>query len=380
MSNNEDLELDEQLKILGVNLGEGISAAPSIEDDINEVVNVEPNSGEVIETPVVPAQPVQAKIPTEVSTVGTIPAPNVTPQPIVTAAKSELETVVKEDLKQAAEEMAKKSVATSTPAPTVKVAPAKPAPAADNDELVFVDLAKAVNTQKTPWLRLKDNERSRILVPDLSKTINIKVHYLKGLGFVKCLSKYTPEGWIDVPAQCCKKYNPVTGEFGPRFDEDGKEIKAKNRYLLPVIEYPVGKDNHNSLIPGQMPQLKMWNLNVMEWNNLISAIQGCAENPQDLSTADLNSIDFALYKDAKTQFKTITISVTPKSFRPQFEPQIKAEIAKLTKEFFVDALKEARKVVSEETIVNNYNNQESINNAVNNAIEAQTMGGQDLDI
>lgn len=342
-----DLDLEEQLAILGVDLGGVVNEAPA------------------------PAVQVQSA---PVQTKEEIPAPQ---EEIVTSVKQAVNTVVANEQVSAQVVQPTQTVLQQTVEVTHQNVP--PIPSNTSDEVVFIDLAKAVNTQKTPWLRLKDGERSRVLIPNLQKVIPIRVHYMKGLGFFKCLSSYTPEGWLDQPAECCCKRNEV-GTMMPRLDEEGKEIKAKKRFLVPVIEYPVNKDNHNQLVPGQLPQLKMWNMNFVEWGDLLSAVQGCADNPDDLSTADISNIDFALYKDASSQFKTIKVTVTPKSFRTQFEPQIQAEISKMTSEFFKDSLKEARKILPIETIVNSYNAQEAMNAAVNSAIENPTMGNQGLDI
>lgn len=342
-----DLDLEEQLAILGVDLGGVVNEAPA------------------------PAAQVQS---TPVSIKEEIPAPQ---EEIVTSVKQAVNTIVANE--QVSAQVVQPTQ--TTPQTTVGVTHQNIPPVQSNtsDEVVFIDLAKAVNTQKTPWLRLKDGERSRILIPDLKKVIPIRVHYMKGLGFFKCLSSYTPEGWLDQPAECCCKRNEA-GTMMPRLDEEGKEIKSKRRYLVPVIEYPVNKDNHNQLVPGQQPQLKMWNMNYVEWGDLLSAVQGCADNPDDLSTADISSIDFSLFKDASSQFKTIKVTVTPKTFRPQFEAQIQGELSKMTQDFFKDSLKEARKILPIETIVNSYNAQEAMNDAVNSAIENPTMGNQGLDI
>ena len=351
MSTPEDLELQEQLKLLGMDVGDIIEETPSVK---------------VEESP---------KVETTVSN----PAQQFAEAQVVQPTQTQVSQPVDTMTIRPAEKPAKSIAVNVAPQPVVTNKPV--APVADSDEIVFVDLARAVNTQKTPWLRLKDSERSRVLIPNLGKAISMKVHYMKGLGYFKCLSSYTPEGWLDQPALCCRKRDPLTGTLVPRLDEDGNEIKAKNRYLLPVIEYPVDKSNHNSLIPGQVPQLKMWNMNAVEWNDLISAVQGCADNPEDLSTADLSNIDFALYKDTSSKFKTISISVTPKTFRPQFEAQIQAELAKLNDtEMYTDALKEARKLVPIEVILNNYANQEAMNAAVEDAMNNSTMGNQDLGI
>ena len=343
MAQNEDLDLEEQLAILGVDLGVGATSNVSV-------------------PPVQTAQSVTSSPAQNVTTEASIPAPftpeNPTNTGVVTNSVVEQPKTVEQSVSapevvqqvQAAQTAVAQQTTVVRPT-TVKSAQqsvSRPvqqsAPVANNDELVFIDLAKAVNNQKTPWLKLKDGERSRIMILDLSKTIPMKVHYLKGLGYFKCLSGYTPEGWLDHPAGCCRKMNEL-GQLVPRMDDQGNEVKAKNRYLLPVIEYPVDKNNHNSIIPGQTPQLKMWNMNAVEWGDLITAIQGCADNPDDLSTADLSNIDFALFKDTNSRFKTISITTAPKCFRFQYETQIQAEMSKLTQEFFKDALKEARKVI-----------------------------------
>lgn len=342
-----DLDLEEQLAILGVDLGGVVNEAPA---------------------PVAPVQPTPVPIKEEVSH---------SQEEVVASVKQAVNTVIANEQVSAQVVQPTQTVPQTTVGVTHQNVP--PVQPNTSDEVVFIDLAKAVNTQKTPWLRLKDGERSRILIPDLKKVVPIRVHYMKGLGFFKCLSSYTPEGWLDQPAECCCKRNEA-GTMMPRLDENGKEIKSKRRYLVPIIEYPVNKENHNQLVPGQQPQLKMWNMNYVEWGDLLSAVQGCADNPDDLSTADISSIDFSLFKDASGQFSTIKVSVTPKTFRPQFEAQIQSELSKMTQDFFKDALKEARKILPIETIVNSYNAQEAINNAVDSAIENPMMGNQGLDI
>lgn len=361
MANNQDLDLEEQLAILGVDLGGGVSANP-VQTTIPQPQMAEnPTNAGVVTNSVVNNNSGLSVSNSQLASEADVVQTTVTravPQPQVTNT-----------VQQAVNTVAKTTVP-----------PAKPATApANNDEVVFIDLARAVNTQKTPWLKLKDNEWSRVLILDLKKAIPIKVHYIKGLGFVKCLSTYTPEGWLDQPALCCKKRGP-TGELIPRLDEDGNEIKAKSRFLVPVIEYPVDKSNANKLVPGQTPVLKMWNMNVVEWGDLLNAVKACADDPDDLSTADLTNVDFLLNKDTSSRFKTINISASPKCLRGNFEANIQAEIAKFTQEFYTTALKESRKIASEETIANSYAAQEAVNNAVNSVIENQSMGNQDLDI
>ena len=352
-----DLDLEQQLATLGVNLG-GITSAT------NE-----------IPLPKTPENPTNAGVVTN----------TVVPQPV--------HQVVQEQVNRQAQAQVVQQTTTNPQAgvsyTTVQQPASKPVAKAQpqqDEELVFIDLAHAVNTQKTPWLRLKDNEYSRVLFLGLDKILPQKMHYIKGLGWCKCLSTYNEDGWLETPAQCCKKLvnTPNGPTLFPRLDEDGNELKAKSRFLIPVIEYPVDKTNANKVIPGQLPKLKMWNMNAVEWGELREGVQAISENPDDLSTADLTNVDFILHKDTTGRFKTISVKVTPKCLRENYADAINAEIAKADKEFYVTAVKEARKVVSEETMAQTLDSleatAEAVNNAVNQAIENNTMGNQMLDI
>lgn len=354
MSNNDDLELEEQLAMLGVDLGNGVTAkAP---EPVQQVVqNTVP-------------QPFTPENPTNIGVVTNSVAPQQTVQQVAQEqANAQAQAQVVHTTTTAGNPIAQ---------PVMQSAPV----AKQNDEVVFLDLAKAVNSQRTPWLRLKDNEWSRVLFLGLNKVIPMKVHYIKGLGFIQCLSTVDDNGYSLLNGDCCSKLDPTTGQRTPRYDEYGNQVKPKNRYLVPVIEYPVDKSNANKLIPGQQPQIKMWNMNAVEWGDLVEGIQAIADDPQDLTTADLTNIDFLLHKDASGQFKTTSVKASPKCFRNDFAAVIQSEEAKFTKEFYMTALKEAKKTVSPETILSAYANQEAENRMVNAAIENNTMGNQDLDI
>lgn len=363
--NNEDLELEEQLAKLGVDLGNGakVEAPKQVQQVVQPVQNSIP-------------QPFTPENPTNVG--------------VVTNSVTPVQQTIQEQANQQAQ--AQVVATTTTVGNPVQVSnnavvpPVQPvqfkavsAPTKPTNEPIFIDLARAVNTQKTPWLRLKDNEYSRVLFLDLHKIIPLKLHYLKGLGWFQCLSSYTPEGWLEQPAICCKKFGP-NGEIIPRLDENGNELKAKNRYLIPVIEYPNDKSSANKLIPGQLPQLKMWNMNAVEWGDLRERVQVIAEDPDDLSTADMTGVDFILHKDTGGKYKTISVNMAPKCLRDSYADSINAEIAKATPEFYSTALKEARKIISEETINNAYATQEAVDAAVDQMMNNETYGNQQLNI
>jgi len=360
----KDIDLEEQLAILGVDLGSGVAAKPE--------ATVQTTGTATIPTPYTPENPTNVGVVTN----------NIVPEPIQQVVQKQVNEQAQAQVVQQTVTNPQVGISQSTTIPVAPKQVVSKQVAPQDDEVVFIDLAKAVYSQKTPWMRLKDNEWSRVLIVDLAKTQPMKLHYIKGLGWIKCLSKYTPEGWLDQPCHCCRKLvrTPNGLVWETRLDEDGNEIKAKNRYLVPVIEYPVDKNSGKKIVPGQLPQLKMWNMNAVEWGDLVKAVQAIADDPDDLYSADLTNVDFLLHKDPSSRFKTIDITAMPKSFRSDFEANIKDEIGKLNQEFFSVALKEARKVVSEETIINAYNNMEQTAQAVNTALDDMIQGSQDLSI
>lgn len=357
-NNNDDLELEEQLAMLGVDLGNGVNVkAP---EPVQQVVKPAQNT---IPQPFTPENPLNTGVVTN----------NIVQQ-------APIQQTMQEQVNQQAQAQVVHTTTTAGNPISQPVQTVAPAPQKENNEVVFLDLARAVNSQKTPWLRLKDNEWSRVLFLGLDKIIPIKCHYIKGLGYVKCLSRVDDNGYSLLDGDCCSKYDPSTGKRVQRIDDYGNSVKPKNRYLVPVIEYPVDKANANKLIPGQNPQIKMWNMNAVEWGDLVEGIQAIADDPDDLSTADLTNIDFLLHKDASGQFKTTSVKASPKCYRNDFAAVVQSEAAKFTKDFYMTALKESMKNVSPETIINAYDREEAENRMVNNMIQNNTMGNQDLDI
>lgn len=380
MSNQNEMSADlaEQIAMLGV--------------DVNDVI-ANTSKPEAVAAPYTPENP------TNVGIVTNTVAPQPAAKPIETVARPvetaetlrgevEFGTVTNQTVAKPTQQVVQQQVNQQASAQVVQPttttvsyqAVSKPAtavaPKDDDDELVFVNLAQAVHTTQTPFLKLKDDEWTRIALIRLDYLIPMRLHYLEGIGWVKCCSKYDANGFMVEPALCCKKV--VNGTFVDRLGEDGKPVKAKQRFLLPVIEYPVDRTNGNKVIPGDTPKLKVWNLNYVEMDNLRKAVQGCADDPNDLSSVDLSAIDFKLNKE-KSGFKVISVSVAPTSLRAQFAKEIDAEISKLDNDFLKTARDESRRIVTEETIANMMDSKEAINAQVNSVIENQDASNESID-
>ena len=371
MSNQNEMSADlaEQIAMLGVDVNEVVTNTSKSEAVFTPYTPENPTNVGIVTNTIVSTQPVAKPIETVVR-----------PAETAETLKGEVEfgTITNQTtqpIQQQVNQQASAQVVqpTTTTAPYQNQVTAQPvstvAPKDDDDELVFVNLAQAVHTTKTPFLKLKDDEWTRITLIGLNYLIPLKLHYLEGIGWVKCCSKYDADGFLIEPALCCKKV--VNGKYVDRLGEDGKPIKAKQRFLLPVIEYPVDKTNGNKVIPGAVPQLKVWNLNYVEMDNLRKAVQGCADDPNDLDSVDLTAVDFKLNKE-KSGFKVISVSVAPTSLRAQFAAQIAEETSKLNNDFLKTARDESRKIVSEETIANMMDAKEELNAQVNAEIDNQS--------
>lgn len=237
------------------------------------------------------------------------------------------------------------------PVQTVAPAPATAAPAAPamdlNQAPVFVDLAANAYQTKTDFFSLKDGEKSRVTLANLN-FIRTHTHYVDGLGRFKCMSTYDENNrWPVNRAVCC--------QF-PNSKDPSKFENAKNRMLVPVIEYPVSKTDGKTIIQGAKPKLKMWDMNYVEEKQLIDILENY-KTGDNWSSIDLNSLDLSLTKSKAGDYATITIVAMP-SWRNNFAADINAEIAKINQEFYNDAYKECARVVSEDTVRNALNSKQ----------------------
>lgn len=378
MSNQNEMSADlaEQIAMLGVDVNEVVTNTSKSEAVFTPYTPENLTNDGIVTNTIVSTQPVSKPIETVVQ-----PATKPTETAETLRGEVESETVTNQVVRQAVQQFVQQQVnqqaaaqvvqptTTTVSYQTVSKPVSTVAPKDDDDELVFVNLAQAVHTTKTPFLKLKDDEWTRITLLGLNYLIPLRLHYLEGIGWVKCCSKYDDNGFLIEPALCCKKV--VNGKYVDRLGEDGKPIKAKQRFLLPVIEYPVDKTNGNKVIPGAVPQLKVWNLNYVEMDNLRKAVQGCADDPNDLDSVDLTAVDFKLNKE-KSGFKVISVSVAPTSLRAQFAAQINEETSKLNNDFLKTARDESRKIVTEETIANMMDAKEELNAQVTATIDNQS--------
>lgn len=202
----------------------------------------------------------------------------------------------------------------------------------DNEEApVFVNISEAVDENKMPFVELKPGEATRIML-FTQRTIQVYTHYIEGLGYIRCLSKRDATGRVNMKAPCC--------EFK---DEEGKDKYATCREILPVIEYPVGKDG-KSLLANKNPELKFMLITKADRKSL-NAIMGDEER-----TAQAMSMDFSVTIDASDRFKTKVFSSTFNTIRNQYADAINAEIAKFNDDMLLKARDERYRKVPVQAI------------------------------
>ena len=255
------------------------------------------------------------------------------------------------------------------PVQTVPSQPARPAPDMMNQEPVFVNLASSTYQTKTDFFKLKENEKSRVTLINMNFMRN-HIHFIDGIGTFRCMSEYDENNqWPIRRAACCKF---------PKKDDPTKFENAKNRLLVPVIEYPVMRTDGKTLIQGAKPKLKMWNMNILEEQALIEILNNYSSVSNDYTKADLNTFDIAVTKSAgKGQYAVHSLVAVP-SWKQQFIQDIQSEASKLNKDFYITAFKESAKTIKEE-VVQNYLLQTQQEQAMaQNMAQAPVPGPQDL--
>jgi len=229
---------------------------------------------------------------------------------------------------------------------------AQPQPNVMDSAPVFVDLNAATYQTKTNFLTVKDGEKTRVTLANLN-FVRSHIHWIDGLGRIRCLSTYDDQNrWPTFRAACCQKIN----------DKTGKPENAKNRLLVPVIEYPVSKQDGKTIIQGAEPTLKMWDMNYVEEKSLLEILDNYKSG--DNWNIDLGSFDLALSKSKQGDYSTIVLVPMAPSWRPQFNGKIEQIINSITPEFYNDAYKESAKVVSEEAILKTLNQSKIVDNGV----------------
>ncbi len=226
--------------------------------------------------------------------------------------------------------------------------PSQAAPEQDmmNQAPVFVNIASSTYQTKTDFLTLKENEKTRVTLINMNFMRN-HIHYIDGIGTFRCMSDYDERNqWPTRRAICCKF---------PKKTDPTKFENAKNRLLVPVIEYPVMRTDGKTPIQGAKPKLKMWNMNYVEEQALYAILKDYSPVGDDYTKADLNTFDLALTKVPKGGFTTISLVAVP-SWKQSYMQDIQEELKKVNNEFYLTAFKESAKTIKEE-VVQNYLNQ-----------------------
>lgn len=316
-----DQELEEQMKMLeglGVEDTQSISATPVFGSTVE---TAETLRGEV---PFIPENPTNKGVVTN------------SIQPVVNTIQNQV------NAQAAAQVVQPTGIATPVNNYTVQqpVVNTNPAPAVDLDAApVFVNLAATTYQTKTDFLTLKDGEKSRVTLANLN-FIRTHIHFIEGLGKIKCLSTFDEnDKWPAFRAACCKFID----------DKTGKEVNPKNRLLVPVIEYPVSKADGKTVVQGAQPKLKMWDMNYVEEKALMGILENY-KTGEDWSSIDINSFDIAISKSKTGEYSTIGLTPMP-SWRANFAVGINAELAKINQEFYNDAYKECARVVTEDKVI-----------------------------
>lgn len=190
-----------------------------------------------------------------------------------------------------------------------------------DDEPVFATLGQDTVDDRLPFINLKAGEATRIMIFTLDM-ITVFTHFVDGLGYFRCKSK-RDNGFITLKCPCC--------EFTT---DDGKPIYAKERKILPVIEYPVAKDG-KSLLAGKQPQLKFIVLSKRDMQSL-NAILSPDVIQDKVKLQQVLGMDFSVKIDDGDTFKTKVIASTFDTIRGQFT-NIQEEIAKYSRELLVQA-------------------------------------------
>lgn len=209
-----------------------------------------------------------------------------------------------------------------------------------NQAPVFVNLATSAYQTKTDFLSLKEGEKTKVTLANLNFIRN-HIHYIDGLGKIRCLSSYDENNrWPVNRAVCCQFIDEKTG----------KQVNAKNRLLVPVIEYPVSRTDGKTIIQGAKPKLKMWDMNYVEEKQLMDILENY-KTSDDWSSIDITSFDLNLIKGKSGEYSTITLTPMP-SWRTNFMADIHDAVTSITQEFYTDAYKESARTVTEESIKN----------------------------
>ena len=316
-------DLEEQMKMLEglgeVSVGVDLGAAPSQQVETNQTVPPV--------TPYTPENPTNLGVVTNAVTpnaINQVPTQPI-PETAVTTTTAPAQSVQQAMQEQAnANVMAQTVVQSTTAIPQVNstVKSAQDFSIFDkDDEPVFATLGQDTTDERLPFINLKAGEATRIMIFTLDM-ITVFTHFVDGLGYFRCKSK-RDNGFITLKCPCC--------EFTT---DDGKPIYAKERKILPVIEYPVSKDG-KSLLAGKQPQLKFIVLSKRDMQSLNTILS--PEVIQDQAKLQqILGMDFSVKIEEGDTYKTKLIASTFDTIRGQFT-NIQEEVSKYNRELLVQA-------------------------------------------
>ena len=338
---NDDIdsnELERQLGMLeGLNLDVSVPNIPNATTEpIPNNVMPTPQAQQIPVNNVPTAQPVE----TADTLLGNVPFGNVTAP--YTPENPTNAGIVTNSVLQNANNFAAAQVVqpTTTVNPTQVVQQTAPVVADMNAAPVFVNLGESTYETKTDFLKLKEGESTRVTLINYN-AVAVHEHFKEGLGFFKCKSVYEPgQRWPAVRAICCQQ---------PNKNDPSKLENAGYKILLPVIEYPVNRNDGKTLIPDGTPKLKVIKLSQQEYNQLEAIRNGYGE---DTSIFD---ISISRKKDTNGYLKYFLTPIP--SWRAQFGKAIQEESLKLNNETYTTAMSESAKDISVEKLQQFFNEQ-----------------------
>lgn len=316
-------DLEEQMKMLEglgeVSIGVDLGVAPSQQVSTSQAVPPV--------TPFTPENPTNLGIVTNAVTPNAI---NQVPTQPIPETVFTTTTVPAQSVQQAMQEQANANTVAQTVVQSTTAIPQvnSTVKSAQNfsvfdkdDEPVFATLGQDTVDDRLPFINLKAGEATRIMIFTLDM-ITVFTHFVDGLGYFRCKSK-RDNGFITLKCPCC--------EFTT---DDGKPIYAKERKILPVIEYPVAKDG-KSLLAGKQPQLKFIVLSKRDMQSL-NAILSPDVIQDKVKLQQVLGMDFSVKIDDGDTFKTKVIASTFDTIRGQFT-NIQEEISKYNRDLLVQA-------------------------------------------
>ena len=223
----------------------------------------------------------------------------------------------------------------------------------ENDEPVFVNIGEAVQENKMPFVDLKPGEATRIML-FTKEMLTVHTHFIKDLGFIRCLSRRDDRGYVVDKAPCCMFK-----------DDEDKEIYAKIKRILPVIEYPVSKDG-KSLLANGVPQLKFMVITLADLKSLNAILLD-----EDKARAAMG-FDFFVTIDKDDRFKTKVFSSTFNTMRGQWANEINSIIQNFNRESLVQARDEKFRKVPVEKIQQALQREEAAKQVANQFANNQT--------